>query len=180
MVKIGKALPVLLQSAVEQLELMNEAHLQLTRLHDAGMDDINPEELAVQDQLLKDAQKRVAAARASLRDEYASVYSCAAEHIWPLLPDFEGTCSRRDVKQLVSETARNPLAPAIPPVVGALSKLADAMQSVGADEVAAEVVKSCHKARSFIGACHVCHLLWVDFPAWVEFPAKQVAEHKRA
>ena len=179
MVKIDKALPVLLRSALEQLELMNEAHLELTRLHEGGMEDINPEELAVQDQLMNDAQKRVAAARASLRDEYASVYACAAEHIWPLLPDFEGTCCRRDVKQLVSETARNPLAPAIPQVVGALTKLADAMKSVGADEVAAEVVKSCHKARTFIGVCHVCHLVWVDFPQWVEFPAKQVAEQKK-
>ena len=179
LVKIDKALPVLLQSALEQLELMNEAHLQLTRLREGGMEDITPVELAVQDQLMKDAQKRVAAARASLRDEYASVYACAAEHIWPLLPDFEGTCGRRDVKQLVSETAQNPLAPAIPPVVGALTKLADAMKSVGADAVAAEVVKSCNHARSFIGACHVCNLLWVDFPQWVEDPAKQVAEQKK-
>ena len=131
----------------------------------------------MQDQLMKDAQKRVAAARASLRDEYASVYACAADHIWPLLPDFEGTCCRRDVKQLVRETAQNPLAPAIPLVVGALTKLADAMKSVGADAV--EVVKNCNHARSFIGACHVCNLLWVDFPQWVEDPAKQVAEQKK-
>ena len=44
---------------------------------------------------------------------------------------------------------------------------------------AIEVVKSCNHARSFIGACHVCNLLWVDFPKWVEDPAKQVAEQKK-